>query len=568
MDYLDDYSTDRRNLLKAGVLAAGAWTLIGKQTPAQAAEEDVPVNFPQGLDLYRNVFRNWDGSVVTDQLWTTSVINPDDVEKIVNWAVEAKYRVRAKGYGHTWTPLIVDPGTSHTASVIVVDTTRMAAMSMVDGQQVRLQAGAEMEHVMSFLSSNGRSLLGAPAPGNLTVGGVLAINGHGSSTPKAGGVAPAGGTYGTLSNAVVELTAVVWDRTNKRYATQTFHRSDPTIGPLLAHLGRAFVTEVVLQTVPNYNIHCVNTTLISIDELFAHPDGAGDKSLGRLLDTRGTVGVIWYAMTKYPWVQTWEVAPKKPFWAWQRNSPFNYPFADRLPSNVANLIARMTQESRSLTPVTMEALLNVTRAGLVKTGALNMWGEAKNFIQFVRPSTLLVSAGSHVVITRRDQVQLMVHQFTQFYRSVISTFEKRGQYPANNVCEIRITGVDNPKDLGIEGAATAVLSSAQPVPGRPDFDTAIWFDVLNLPGTPHTAEFYSQLDSWFAQLSPQHGVARPEWAKRFAHTSTGPWTNQEHLSRWIPGQFPGWAQSVKTLDELDPQGIFRAPFHDRLMPVT
>lgn len=556
----------RRDLLKGGVAVAGAWALIGTVTPAQAVEAEVPPEFPEGLGLHRNVFRNWDGTIVTDQLWTCTVTDPTQVETIVNWAVDAHYRVRAKGYGHTWAPLIVDPATPGNTAVILVDTTRMGAMSMVDGERVRLQAGASMEQVMAFLSRNGRSLLGAPAPGDVTVGGILAVNGHGSSTPKAGASKPAGGTYGTVSNTVVEITAVVWDSEVGRYVQRTFQRSDPQIGPLLTHVGRAFVTEVVLQTVPNYNLRCRNTTLIPTWELSARPDRAGSRSLSALLNSRGTVGVIWYAMTKFPWVQTWEVSPYKPWTSWQRNSPFNYPFADRLPGEVANLVARMTQESRALTPLATDAMLNATRSGLISSGALDMWGEAKNFIHFVRPTTLLVSAGSHVVITRRDQVQRVVHEFTQHYESVIRTFQWRGQYPANNVCEIRITGVDDPADIGVGSAATATLSAAQPVPGRPELDTAVWLDVLNLPGTPNTGEFFAELDAWFTRLPVELGVARSEWSKRFAHTAAGPWTNADHLDRWIPGQFPDWQHSVQTLEDLDPQGIYRAPFHDRVMP--
>ncbi|MDO5619409.1 cholesterol oxidase substrate-binding domain-containing protein [Kocuria sp.] len=557
--------TTRRTLLKGGV-AAGAWALIGTVTPAQAVETDLLPDFPADVELHRNVFRNWDGTTVTDQLWTSTVTTPEQVERIVNWAAQAQYRVRAVGKGHTWAPLIVNPATPADTAVVLVDTTRMTSMSMVNAEQVRLQAGADMGQVMAFLSANGRSLLGAPAPGDVTVGGILAVNGHGSSTPKSGAAKPAGGTYGTVSNAVVELTAVVWDEDAGRYAQRTFHRADPQIGPLLTHLGRAFVTEVVLSTVANYNLRCRNTTLIPTWELFARPEHAGPRSVSALLNSRGTVGLIWYAMTTFPWVQTWEVSPRKPLTSWPRNSPYNYPFADRLPGDVANAIARVTQESRALTPVATETMLQATRSGLINTAALDMWGEAKNFIHFVRPSTLLVSAGSHVVITRRDQIQRVIHQFTQHYQNVINTFRWRGQFPANNVCEIRITGVDNPADIGVAGAATATLSAAQPVPGRPELDTAIWLDVLNLPGTPHTAEFYTQLETWFTGLPAELGVARPEWSKRFAHSSAGPWTNADVLDRWIPGQFPGWQQSAQALNALDPRGIFRAPFHDRLMP--
>lgn len=545
---------------------AGTWSLIGVVTPTDAQAAGTPPGFPGTVSLYRNVFKNWDGTVVTDQLWTCKVTTPGQVEEIVNWAAGAAYRIRPRGYGHTWSPLVVAGGTSADAKVVVVDTTGLAAMSMDDGDRVRLQAGAEMGQVMAYLSGQGRSLVGAPAPGDVTVGGVLAVNGHGTNLPAAGEQRPAGGTYGTLSNAVVELTAVVWDQAAGGYRLRTFQRTESEIAPLLAHVGRAFVTEVVLQTVANYNLRCRNTTLIPAKELFAAPEAAGSRSLSSLLDRRGRVGVIWYAMTKYPWVQTWQVTPTKPLFSSQRFAPFNYPFADQLPSEVVSLITKVTQGARSLTPTATDTMLHATRAGLVATGALDMWGEAKNFIHFVRPTTLLLSAGSHVVITSRAQVQRVVADFTTHYQGLIDAYKNRGLYPANNVCEIRVTGLDQPGDIGVEGAVTPSLSSALPVPGRPELDTAVWLDVLNLPGTPNTGEFFAELDAWFMALPSNLGVARPEWSKRFAHTAAGAWTDDHELQEGIPGQFPAWREALDMLDTLDPKGVFRAAFHDRLMP--
>lgn len=561
-----DTGVTRRKLVKGGLAVAGTWTLIGVVTPTSAEAAETPPGFPTDIALHRNVFQNWDGTIVTDELWTCEITTPEQAETIVNWAAGADYRVRPRGFGHTWSPLVVESGTCADAAVVVVDTTGMAAMSMVDGERVRLQAGADMTQVLSFLSTHGRSLIGAPAPGDVTVAGVLAVNGHGTNVAASGEGLAAGGTYGTLSNAVVELTAVVWDESAGKYTLRTFQRNQPEIAPLLAHVGRAFVTEVVLQTVANYNLRCRNTTLIPASELFAAPESAGPRSLSALLDRRGRVGIIWYAMTQYPWVQTWQVTPTEPLLSSARYAPFNYPFADRLSDEVASLITQVTQGAHSLTPKATAAMMYATRAGLVANGALDMWGEAKNFIHFVRPTTLLVSAGSHVVITRRDQVQRVVADFTTHYQELISTYRSRGQYPANNVCEIRLTGVDRSEDVTVDGAVVPSLSSVTPVPGRPELDTAVWLDVLSLPGTPGTGEFYAEIDAWFRNLSFELGVARPEWSKRFAHTAAGPWTDDRELKDWIPGQFPAWQEALTGLDALDPQGIFRTPLHDRLMP--
>jgi hypothetical protein len=56
-----------------------------------------------------------------------------------------------------------------------------------------------------------------------------------------------GQTYGSLSNLILSLTAVVWNSAQSQYVLKTFQRSDPDIRPFLAHLGRAFITQVTLR---------------------------------------------------------------------------------------------------------------------------------------------------------------------------------------------------------------------------------------------------------------------------------------------------------------------------------
>lgn len=556
----------RRAVLGGGLAAAAAWTQIGTITRAEAAEADAPAQFPEDIDLHRKVFGNWDTTIRTDALWTSTVRSPEEVVRVANWAAEAGYRIRPRGYGHSWSPLVVDGGTASDARVVLIDTSELTSMSMVDAERLRVQAGAEMVKVLSYLADKGRAVIGAPAPGDVSVGGVLAVNGHGTNLLADGDQAPKGATYGTMSNIVVELTAVVWDESKSAYALKTYQRTDADIAALLVSLGRTFITEVVLQTVPNYKIRCRNITSIHQKVLFAAPEDADDRSLSQLLHQHGRVGLIWFAMTDYPWIQTWDVSPRRPLLSRPVYGPYNYGFADNLPDPAADLVARVTRGAWALTPVATNAQLTAASTGLTALGARDMWGDAKNFIHFVKPTTLKVSAGSHAVITKRENVQKVVHDFTRYYLELIEQFKAKGQYPANNTCEIRVTGLDHPEDIGISGARTATLSGAAPVPGRPELDTAVWLDVLNLPGSPATNDLFSKLDAWFHDLPSDVGIARPEWAKRFASSAQGPWTDTDALQRWIPGQIDGWQEAVDTLERLDAKGIFRAPLHDRLMP--
>lgn len=554
----------RRTVLAGSLAGIGAWSVLPPMTRAQAAQE-APPQFPSDIDLHRKVFANWDGTIVTDPVWTTAVRSPEEAVRVANWAAQAGYRLRPRGFGHTWSPLVTDDDTPSAARVVLVDTSRLSTMSMVDSERVRVQGGARMDDLFAYLSRNGRSFVGAPAPGDVSVAGVLAVNGHGTNLPGPGEKAARGATFGTLSNTVVELTAVVWDAKVDRFVLRTVRRDEADSAALLVNLGRTLVTEVVLQTVPNYTLRCRNITSIPHQHLFAAPERAGSTSLSALLDKHGRVGLIWFAMTPFPWIQTWDVAPRRPLLSRPVFSPYNYPFADNLPDELASLIGRITAGAWHLTPAATILQATVAATGLTATGARDMWGEARHFINFVKPTTLRVSAGSHVVLTRRSQVQRVVHEFTQHYLGLIEKFKKQGDYPANNTCEIRVTGLDRPEDIGVAGARTATLSAAAPVPGRPELDTAVWLDVLNLPGSPRTNELFAALDAWFRQLPADWGVARPEWAKRFATGADGPWTDREAFA-WIRGQVPGFADAAATLDRLDPRGVFRAPLHDRLMP--
>ncbi|YAL84404.1 cholesterol oxidase substrate-binding domain-containing protein [Dermacoccaceae bacterium W4C1] len=555
------FQPSRRSVLGAG--AAAAVLQIGTTGRAEAAGE-APPNFPEDINLHRKVFQNWDKTITTDALWTSTVRSPEEVVKVVNWAHGAGYTVRPRGFGHSWSPVVLDDRTSASTKVVLVDTTRLSSMSMVDSSTVRVQAGVEMQPLLAYLAQQGRCFIGAPAPGDVSVGGVLAVNGHGTNLPGPQESSTPGATYGTLSNTVVELTAVVWDK--GAYRLKTFHRTHADIGALLVSLGRTFITEAVLKTVPNYTIRCRNYTHLSYRTLFAEPGSAGPNSLSALLDKHGRVGLIWFAMTETPWVQVWDVAPRKPLLSRWVGGPNNYAFADNLPDAVADLIGQVTRGAWHLTPVATNAQLTAAAVGLTALGARDMWGEAKNFIHFVKPTTLKVSAGSHVVITRRADVQKVVHGFTQHYLDLINEFRREGAYPANNTCEIRVTGLDRAEDIGVAGAQQALLSGAAPVPGRPELDTAVWLDVLNLPGSPRTNDLFQKLDQWFIDLPEDVGVARPEWAKRFGNGPQGPWTNTAELQDWLPGQVPGWDAAVEIFERLDPHDVYRAPWHDRVMP--
>jgi len=560
-----DQMISRRGLLGTAAVAGAGFLLLGSERPARA--DDVLPGFPSGIGIRRDRFRNWDGVIVTESLWTCEPRRQDDVVAVVNWAREHGFTVRARGYMHSWAPMTVTPGKAQPTNVILVDTTvNLTAMSSPAAGRVRVEAGARMDTLLAYLGKRGEGLASAPAPGDVTVGGVVAVSGHGTAVRAAGEKRQRGQSMGTVSNLITAFTAVVWDPASSTYVARTFTRDHPDAKAFLTSIGRVFLLDVTLQTMADYSIRARNTTSISVSELFAAPSAAGARSLTKLLDTHGRVGVIWYTFTDCPWVQTWSVTPQRPLLSRPTTGPYNFPFADNLPEPVTTLIGRVGSGQSWLAPQMGVAVLAATTAGLLATGARDMWGPSRNFIHFVKPTTLRVSAGSHAVITSRSNVQRVVHEFATWITAKLKEYAARDQYPLNSCVEIRVTGTDTPSEVDVAGAEAPALSAAAPVDGHPDWDTVVWLDALTLPGTPHEYAFYAEMEAFVRRTFSGWALARPEWAKRWATSADGSWTDEAVMQKDVPAVFPLWEWTRSTFDRYDPYRLFTNPLLDALMP--
>jgi FAD/FMN-containing dehydrogenase len=86
---------------------------------------------------------------------------------------------------------------SNWQNVILVDTKKLARMEITTSPDastsaVNVQTGAQMTKLLTFLEENGLGVYATPAPGDLTVGGVLTIDGHGTGVPAMGETATPG----------------------------------------------------------------------------------------------------------------------------------------------------------------------------------------------------------------------------------------------------------------------------------------------------------------------------------------------------------------------------------------
>jgi FAD/FMN-containing dehydrogenase len=271
----------RRGFIASGAALASGAAVAGPALRAAAKAQSAPPGFPRGVAVSRRRFENWAQAIEVEGVWTCAPRTPDEVVAVVNWAWRQSYRVRALGRAHTWSPLALGRTPSRSPRVLLVDTTRhLTQMRLAEAgpAAVVTQTGATMEDVFAFLEVEGLGLTAFPAPGDLTVGGVLAIDGHGTAIPARGERRARGQSFGSVSNQVMSLTAVVWSERRRRYVLRRFDRDEPACGVLLAHLGRAFITSVTLRAGRLRHLRCVSRTDVPAEELFA-PPAQGDGRL-------------------------------------------------------------------------------------------------------------------------------------------------------------------------------------------------------------------------------------------------------------------------------------------------
>jgi FAD/FMN-containing dehydrogenase len=570
-------TTDRRSFLaRAGLL--GAWLPLAQLGTAHASADcALPPAFPAQIPLYRQSFKNWAGDLAVDDVWTCAPRSADEVVEIVNWARHAGYKVRPRGMMHNWSPLTLAAGQQACAAVLLLDTTRHLTAISVDTQAsprtVTAQTGITMQALLTHLEAAGLGLTATPAPGDLTLGGVLAIDGHGTAVPAKGESRPAGHTYGSVSNLVLSLTAVVFDDAQQRYVLRTFDRHDPAIAPLLVHLGRAFIVEARLQVGTNQRLRCQSRMDIAHTELFAAP-GSGGRTFSSFLDSAGRVEAIWFPFTAFPWLKVWSVAPTKPLLARRVWGPFNYVFSDNVPQEITDLLARIVRGEPGLTPLFGQVQAKLSALGLASTLSLDLWGWSKDLLLYVKPTTLRVTANGYAVLTRRADVQRTLHEFASFYQSRVQAWQRSGRYPMNGPVEIRVTGLDQPADVALPGAVAPLLSAVRPRPDHPEWTVAVWFDILTVPGTPHANAFYREIEQWMlAHYSGSYAAVRPEWSKGWGYTDTAAWDDAHVLGHTVPqayrdGQAIGerWDDALAAYQRHDPHRVFSSPLLDRLLP--
>lgn len=563
-------SLRRRTILKgAAALAAAGFVGEAFALPADAATLAAPPAFPTGIELYQQGYVNWSGEIDLADVWTCAPATPADVVTVANWARANGYRVRAKGMSHGWSPTLLPAG-ADVSKVVLVDLTKNLKSISVGSNSVTVQAGATIDQLTVALENAGKGLTALTAPGNLTVGGVLAIGAHGSAVPATGESRIPGTSYGTLSNLVLSITVVAWDGT--AYALKTYTRTQPQIAAFLVHLGRALVVSVTLQVGTNTRLRCQSFYDIPTATLFGAPGTAG-RTLSSYVNSSGRVEAIWFPFTDRPWLKVWTVAPSKPILSKTVTKPYAYTFANFLTEQQSDFLSQIVSGNVSGTPAFQNLQISIVGSGLIVTGTWDIWGWSKNTLLYVQPTTLRIVEAGYAVLTSRANVQRVVHEFYVKYQERITAYQAQGKYPMNGPVEIRVTGVDATAEVA-GGGVSPQLSAARPRADHPDWDTVVWLDMGTIPGTPDCDAFYADMETWIVgNYTGSYATVRPEWSKAWAVTPSGAWTDTAALTGRIPeslraGQPSGdnWDTARATLNAADPHRVFSNTFLDVLLP--
>ncbi|QCT18381.1 FAD-binding protein [Jejubacter calystegiae] len=508
-------------------------------------------------------FTNWSKEVTGSHILTCAPANQQELLAVVNWAYKNNYHVRPVGMKHNWSTLTIANGDNNSSVLLVDLTKKLTKVSITkEGEHgfVTAQTGIAMQTLMTELEKQKLGFYATPAPGDLTLGGVLAIGGHGTCIPAAEEALAEGGSYGSVSNSIVSLSAVVWNAQSGEYELKTFKRDDAEIAAFMVHVGRALIFEATLQVPRNRRLRCQSYVNVPAKELFAAED-SGQRTFTHFLEQCGRAEIIWFPFTENPWLKIWTLEDHYPVTAKPVNAPFNYPFSDNLPVQISDLIKKINNGAPEFTPDLGKAQMELVSIGLGATLSGDLWGWSKDLLLYVKPSTLRVTANGYAIITRRDNIQRVLNDFAVKYEEMVSRYKERNSYPMNGPIEVRVTGLDKARDSTVANAVTADLSAIRPVDDKPEWDTAIWLDILTMPDTPDANKFYHEMETWiYSHFSGDYATVRVEWSKGWAYTDQAAWAADEVMSKEIPQSFGGsWQHARDVLDKYDPHYLFSSP---------
>ncbi len=292
-------------------------------------------------------------------------------------------------------------------------------------------------------------------------------------------------------------------------------------------------------------MRCQSYVNIPASEMFAAA-GSGGRTFDSFLQKSGRAEAIWFPFTDKPWLKVWTPTPRCPFGARAVNGPFNYPFSDNIPKALSDLLAAINTGHPELTPLLGKLQYDLVVGGMALTLGYDLWGWSKDLLLYIKPSTLRVTANGYAVLTRRRDVQRVINEFYLQYQTMVAAYRANGHYPMNGPVEIRVSGLDQPGESIVPGAQVPSLSAIRPRPDQPEWDTAIWLDILSLPvprrPMPSTTSSRPGCSTTSAATTPRCGWSG---ARAGATAPPPPGTSRRWSTSWWRSRYArAWSQTT------------------------
>lgn len=583
-------SLSRRKFLGGTVATVAAGTVLpGCKFVAGSGSNTIPMppEFPTGIELYQQSFVNWARETKISGVWFCSPRSAEEVVTVANWAKDHGYRLRPLGSGHGFAPTLLPRGHSGQKVVIVNTHDYMNSITVNADDEVKSAscgAGAYIEDICAELEQYDLGLYHTTAPGGVSIAGALAMNAHGAATPQLGETLQPGHSWGTLSNLVLEITAVAWNEDQGQYELRTYQRNDPAIGPLLTCLARAFITSVKIQAGPNLKIRLLSRTDLTADEVLAMPENETENSFSNLSDQHGTMDIIYYPFNpeNIVWLKSWTVTPEKPESSREVLEPYQLSDGVKVAPWQADALSSTLRTFPRIVPqynkISVDGLRSLLADEDPTTKINDIWGSAYTTTLYVQPETPRLTVAAWGVVVSRANMQRALAEWYEFFTELLADFKSRGLYPYTGPVELRAHGLENPADVLIPNAVEPTLSGARPHPDHPEKDTIIWFAINNNVDQPAAMEFNTRLEQWFYSNYASYGLVRPEWTKCYAYSDDGEfggaWTNEEIMSEvyprtWNQG-YPAdnnWDTAAAQFRAMDPHGVFTNSHLNKLFPL-
>jgi hypothetical protein len=333
------------------------------------SKDQVVVTFPiQDSNRVDNnaSYENWSKQIRGQGVTICHPLDVAEALKVVNWAVANKKVVRVLGHQHNWSPITIAPQDGEKAGdTVLIQLDKLDKKFAVVEKDDRFGGkstaticlGVPQVEFLTLLENAVRSegpptaapgygVTHCPAPDQITMGGMSCINGHGTAVRTKGEAELLGErTYGSWSNRIVAIKAVVYDETLKEYVEKEITRSTnggADIAPFLTCVGYGFLTYATFQVEPNYYLRCRSFLGIDWETMFAAPKEDGtpkERSMAWFIERHGRAEAIWFPFTEKPWLKVWSVTSSEPKKNSKRvHSPCNYPFSDKLPDVMTDLV--------------------------------------------------------------------------------------------------------------------------------------------------------------------------------------------------------------------------------------